>query len=484
MGIKTVAIYSEADRFSPHVRLADEAYCVGPVSSVESYLNQERIIEIAKRSQADAIHPGYGFLAENPDFAKLVEDNGIVFIGPPSHVIRSMGDKTAARNTMVKSGVPVVPGAMEAIANESDAIRLAETIGYPVLIKAAAGGGGKGMRIVHSKDDLLSSMKASQNEARSAFGDDRIYIEKYLENPRHIEFQILADSYGNTIHLGERECSIQRRYQKIVEESPSSIVTPDLRKRMGEAAVTAAKASSYVNAGTVEFLLDKNKDFYFLEVNTRLQVEHPVTEMVTGIDIVKEQIRIASGEPLRFTQDEIHSRGHAIECRIYAEDPENNFLPSIGKITRLRPPQGFGIREDSGVEEGQEISIYYDPLISKLIVWGENRTEAIARMRRALLNYQISGVKTTIPFCLFVMGHPNFINGDFDTHFVQNYFHPDNLRSHNDEIEIAAVIASVLAEMDSKPISISDYPARPNSFDQKRGVTQGWKIKRFDVFRS
>ncbi len=420
LGIATVAVYSEVDRTAQHVRYADEAYLIGPAPATESYLVMEKIIEVAKKSQSQAIHPGYGFLAENPDFAQLVKDSGLIFIGPEPETIRLLGDKMAARAAMINAGVPIVPGVKQALGSVAEAQKIAEEIGYPILLKAAAGGGGKGMRIVQSPDEMGQLFKMASSEARSAFGDDRIYIEKYLEKPRHIEIQIIADQIGHVVHLGERECSIQRRHQKVIEESPSPIVDPEMRRRMGETAVKAARAANYVNAGTVEFLVDQNKNFYFLEVNTRLQVEHPVTEMVTGIDLAKEQIRIAAGEPLSFCQEDVQWRGAAIECRIYAEDPENNFLPSIGKIQSYREPQGIGVRVDSGLSKGDSVSMYYDPLISKLIIWGRDRIEAIERMKRALDEYVISGVQTVIPFHKQVMNHPDFIAGNISTHFIDD----------------------------------------------------------------
>ncbi len=426
-----------------HPRLVDTVFTVGHAESTQSYLRQDKIIEIALRSGCNAIHPGYGFLSENPDFAQRVEENGLIFIGPSSSSIRAMGDKTAARELMKSHNVPIIPGTESAVTSEEEAKIIVEQIGYPILIKAAGGGGGKGMRIVYDQKDLPSSMESARNEARNAFSDDRIYIEKYLESPRHIEFQILADHHGNVVYLGERECSIQRRHQKVVEESPSAIVNDDLRARMGESAVEAARACGYVNAGTIEFLVDKNLHYYFLEMNTRLQVEHPVTEMVTGIDLVKMQIRIASGEPMPLNQEQIQRRGHAIECRLCAEDVFSNFLPSTGKIEYYKPSQGFGVREDSGIEEGSEIQRYYDPLFAKLITWGENRNEAIERMKRALSDYRIIGIDTTIPFCLFVMNHPKFIEGDFNTHFVPTYFNSIKAtEEHENNLHVAA-LASV-----------------------------------------
>ena len=422
MGIATVAIFSDADRTALHTRFADEAYRAGPSPARQSYLQQDRIIDIARQSGAQAIHPGYGFLAENPEFAEKVQAAGLLFIGPPASAMRIMGDKTAARKTMQQAGVPTVPGSPEPLASAQEAAAYAETVGYPVLLKAAAGGGGKGMRIVHRVAEMADSFRAAASEAQSAFGDGRIYIEKYLENPRHIEFQIIADQNGHAIHLGERECSIQRRHQKVIEESPSAIITPEMRQEMGDAAVKAAKACGYTNAGTIEFLIDKERRFYFLEMNTRLQVEHPVTEMVVGLDLVRLQIDIAAGHPLELQQADVRQQGHAIECRIYAEDPENNFLPSTGRIGHMQKPDGPGIRDDSGVSAGDEISVFYDPMIAKLIAHAPERDTAIERMLRALREYRITGVKTTIPFCAWVLRHPRFRRGDFDTHFVQDEF--------------------------------------------------------------
>lgn len=446
LGIRTIAVYSEPDRSAPHVILADEAYHIGPAPSSESYLVQERIIQTAKTAGADAIHPGYGFLSENAGFAQNVLDAGLVFIGPPPSAITSMGDKTRARTMMMQQGVPVVPGTEDAVSEPEVAKGVAAEIGYPVLIKAAAGGGGKGMRVVEKEADLAKAMESSQNEARTAFGDDRVFIEKYVLNPRHIEFQIVADSHGNAAHLGERECSVQRRHQKVVEECPSPVMTPDLRKRMGDSAVEAARACGYVNAGTVEFLVDADLNYYFLEMNTRLQVEHPVTEMVTGVDLVKLQLHIAQGGELPFRQEDVVMRGHAIESRLCAEDVFSNFLPSTGVIHEYCPSQGFGVREDSGVRQGSEISIYYDPMFAKLIAWGETRAEAIAVMKRALNEYRISGVSTTIPFCRYVMEHEAFVSGNFDIGFVQKHWHPDEIAPPADDVLTAAAVAAVLFE--------------------------------------
>lgn len=466
MGIRTVAVFSEADRLALHVRLADEARPLGPPPARESYLVPEKIIAAAHASGAEAIHPGYGFLSENAAFAEAVTAAGLVFIGPSGEAMRQMGDKVAARKLMMAAGVPVVPGTLEPVASLAAARQTAAEIGYPVLLKAAAGGGGKGMRLVHRPEDLPEMLRTAASEAQSAFADGRVFLEKYVEQPRHIEFQIIADRQGNAIHLGERECSIQRRHQKVIEESPSALLDPGMRRAMGEAAVAAARSCGYVNAGTIEFIVDKHRRYYFLEMNTRLQVEHPVTEMVTGLDLVRMQIEIAAGQKLPLTQAEVQRNGHAIECRIYAEDPENNFIPAIGRLRHLHKPDGFGIREDSGVYEGGEISVYYDPLISKLVAWGATRAEAINRMRRALAEYEIGGVKTTIPFCLWVMQHPKFRAGEFDTHFVQNEFTPALLAAHRDgrpaerDLATVAALAAVLKQETSAAVAV---PAPANS---------------------
>ncbi len=441
MGIRTVAVFSEADRTSAHVRLADEAYCIGEPPSSKSYLLKENVLDAARKAEADAIHPGYGFLSENEDFADMVRREGMIFVGPSAESMRLMGSKTAARVLAQKLGVPTVPGTLEGIKDRQDALAIAQSIGFPVLIKAAAGGGGKGMRVVRQASELAEAIDRARGEAASAFGDDTVYIEKYVTKPRHIEIQILGDQHGQMVYLGERECSIQRRHQKVIEEAPSSILTPAMQKTMGEAAITLARAAGYYNAGTLEFLVDAEMNFFFLEMNTRLQVEHPVTEMVTGLDLVRLQIDIAGGGRLPFTQDDIRLNGHAIECRIYAEDCENNFAPSIGRIEHLEPSYGPGIREDSGVFEGDTIQIYYDPMISKLAAWAPTRSQAIDRMRRALREYAVVGVETTIPFGLFVMEHTKFISGDFDTGFVEQEFHPEKLKYK--EERLAAVAAAV-----------------------------------------
>ncbi|HMB93483.1 MAG TPA: acetyl-CoA carboxylase biotin carboxylase subunit [Rhodothermales bacterium] len=444
LGIATVAVFSEPDRTALHVRLADEAYLLGPAPSSQSYLAQEKLIEVARRSGADAVHPGYGFVSENADFAEACAAAGLIFIGPPPEAIRAMGDKTAARAIMEEAGVPMAPGTTDAIDDRDEAARIADDIGYPVIIKAAAGGGGKGMRVVEDPGQFRRAMDMAQNEALSAFGDGRVFVEKYIQEPRHIEFQILADTHGHTLHLFERECSIQRRHQKVVEEAPSSVLTSEVRHKMGEAAVRAAASCGYVGAGTVEFLVDKDLNFYFMEMNTRLQVEHPVTEAITGLDLVAEQIRIAEGEEIGYTQDDLSIHGHAIECRVYAEDPSNNFLPDPGPLLRHTPPSGFGVRVDAGVEQGGEVLIHYDPMISKLITWGRTRAEAIRRMERALAEYDVAGMQTTIPFCHFVMTHQAFRSGHFSTHFVPHHFDAAALTPRAPEAERAAALAAVL----------------------------------------
>jgi len=422
LGIKAVAIYSEADAESVHVRASDEAVCVGPASSAQSYLNIDAIIGAAQSVNAEAIHPGYGFLAENAAFARAVSDAGLTFIGPSAEAMELMGSKTSARRVAVDSGVPIVPGTVDALTSFAEARETAEKFGYPVMLKAAAGGGGKGMRLVTSSDELRSAFETAQTEAAAAFGDSALYLEKAVERPRHIEIQVFGDKHGNVVHLGERECSIQRRHQKVIEECPSPINDPDLRRRMGEAAVKIGQTVNYTGAGTIEFLLsDATREFYFLEMNTRLQVEHPVTELVTGFDLVREQFRVAAGEPLSFTQDDVRWVGHAIECRIYAEDPANNFFPSPGTITYLREPAGPGIRIDSGVSNFSEVSIHYDPMIAKLAVWGRTRQEAIERLRRALDEYQVTGITTTIPFFREVADDEEFIAGKLDTGFIARF---------------------------------------------------------------
>src|SRR5579885_2309354 len=422
MGIRTVAVFSEADRKALHVLKADEAYPIGPAPATDSYLGIDKILDVAKKSGAEAIHPGYGFLSENPAFAKACEAAGVTLIGPSASSMEMMGSKTRARQAMEKAGVPVVPGTTSGISSAEDARRIADRIGYPIMIKAAAGGGGKGMRLVRSADELPSSFRDARSEAENAFKDSEVYIEKLIENPRHIEIQVIGDRRGNLVHLGERECSIQRRHQKVMEECPSPLVDAEMRRRMGEAAVQAARAAGYYNAGTIEFLADANRNFYFLEMNTRLQVEHPVTEMVTGVDLVHEQIRIAAGERLSFEQNDVSFRGAALECRIYAEDPDNSFFPSPGKITSLAVPSGPGVRDDSGVYAGWSVPVEYDPLISKFIAWGPTRDEAIARMRRALNEYFVGGIQTNLSLFRSILEFPDFLQGKLDTGLIDRLF--------------------------------------------------------------
>ncbi|MHC1705814.1 MAG: acetyl-CoA carboxylase biotin carboxylase subunit [Tenuifilaceae bacterium] len=421
LNIKSVAIFSDADRTAMHVRYADEAYHVGPSPSKESYLNGDKIIELAKKCEADAIHPGYGFLSENAEFAKKCQAAGIIFIGPTWESIVTMGDKISARLKMIEAGVPVVPGTQQKVGDIESVNKIVAEIGLPVIIKASAGGGGKGMRLVRKKEDLASAIRMAQSEALSSFGNDTVYIEKYLDSPHHIEFQILADKQGNTVHLFERECSVQRRHQKMIEETPSPFISRELRDQMGAAAIKAAKAVNYEGAGTIEFLVDANRNFYFLEMNTRLQVEHPITERTTGIDLVKEQIYIASGNTISFTQEELVQFGHAIECRISAEDPFNNFMPCPGKIRHISEPNGLGVRTDGYVYEGYEIPMHYDPMITKIITWGRTRSEAIERMKRALFEYKITGVKTSIKFLEKIMENKDFNDGNYDTHFIEKH---------------------------------------------------------------
>jgi len=441
MGIKTVAVYSEVDRESPHVKFADEAIVLGPAPSSESYLKMDKVIEAAKQTGADGIHPGYGFLSENAVFAQMVEDNGITFIGPRPHAIEVMGNKLAAKEAVKDYKIPMVPGIEEAITDVDLAKKIASEIGFPILIKAAAGGGGKGMRVVNSLDELPEQMDRAIGEAVAAFGDGAVFIEKYVSSPRHIEIQVLADNHGNVVHLFERDCSIQRRHQKVVEEAPSAVLTPEIRKAMGEAAIKVAKACDYVGAGTVEFLLDEQMNFYFLEMNTRLQVEHPVTELITGLDLVEEQIKVARNEKLSFTQDDLTITGHALEIRVYAEDSLDNFMPSIGTLSIYKTPEGKGIRVDDGFEEGMEVPIYYDPMIAKLITYGKDRMEAIQLMIKAISEYKIEGIATTLPFGKFVCEHEAFRSGKFDTHFVKNHYSPEQLqKQYAEEKEIAALM--------------------------------------------
>lgn len=445
LGYDAVAVYSEADRMAPHVRMAQEAYAIGPSSALQSYLRGDKIIDVAKKCGADGIHPGYGFLAENASFAEAVIDAGLTWIGPPPAAIRLMGDKLTARATMAAANVPLVPGTDQSKnMHDDDLIAAAQQVGFPLLVKAAAGGGGKGMRHVHRPEDLPEAIRVARREAEAAFGDGRVYLEKFIENARHIEIQVLGDEHGNVIHLGERECSIQRRHQKLIEEAPSPVVDEELRQKMGAIAVNAAKAVNYYSAGTMEFVLDKDKNFYFLEMNTRLQVEHPVTEMVTGVDIVKEMLRVASGRKLRYEQADIQVKGWAIECRILAEDPSNNFMPSTGKIIGLTTPTGPGVRVDSGIYFGSEISPYYDSMMAKLIVLGETRGEAVLRMRRALEEFRVTGVTTIIPLHIQLMNSTRFQAGQFDTTFLEQNFKFSET-PHPELVRIAAITATLVA---------------------------------------
>ncbi|MGE3908466.1 MAG: acetyl/propionyl/methylcrotonyl-CoA carboxylase subunit alpha [Chloroflexota bacterium] len=474
LGVQTVAVYSDPDRGAPHVRAADQAFPLGGTTAAESYLRGGRIIEIALAAGAEAIHPGYGFLAENPDFAQACADAGLAFVGPPPSAMRAMGSKTAARTVMQAAGVPVVPGTLDPIATAEEAVSIAEDIGYPIALKAVSGGGGKGMRVVERPEDLISSFRQASDEAAAAFGDPSMYLERLVVRPRHVEIQILADHHGNVVHLGERECSVQRRHQKLVEESPSPAVTPELRAQMGEVAVTAARAVGYTNAGTCEMLLDQSGEFFFLEVNARLQVEHPVTELVTGMDLVHWQLRVASGEPLGFTQDDVRMRGHALECRIQAEDPFGRFFPSIGTVTALREPAGPGIRIDGALESGQAVTPLYDSLLAKLIVWAEDRPTALARMYRALGEYGVLGVKTTIPFHRWLMQHPAFVAGDLDTEIVARDWQPSEELSP-ELTEQAAILAALSAHFGrarqapvSKPAGVEEN--RWLSFARRAGL--------------
>ncbi|WP_131535856.1 acetyl-CoA carboxylase biotin carboxylase subunit [Pedobacter nototheniae] len=450
MNIKTVAVFSEADRNALHVRYADEAICIGPAPSNQSYLVGEKIIDACKKTGAEAIHPGYGFLSENAGFAKMVADAGLILIGPSPEAMEIMGNKLSAKAAALKYNIPMVPGTEEAITNVNEAKERAVEVGFPILIKAAAGGGGKGMRIVEKVEDFEEQMQLAVSEATSAFGDGSVFIERYVTSPRHIEIQVLGDNHGNIVHLFERECSVQRRHQKVIEEAPSSVLTEEIRQKMGKCAVDVARSVNYTGAGTVEFILDENLDFFFLEMNTRLQVEHPVTELITGVDLVKEQIKIASGEALSFSQEDLKINGHAIELRVYAEDPNNNFLPDIGTLQTYKTPKGNGVRVDDGFEQGMEIPIYYDPMIAKLITFGKDRDEAIERMVRAIEEYEITGIETTLGFGTFVMQHEAFKTGNFDTHFVNKYFNAESLKVENEnEALIAAVIAAKLFQKDA-----------------------------------
>ena len=477
MGVSTVAVYSEADVRAPHVREADEAVLIGPPPSTESYLKGEKIIEAARLTGAEAIHPGYGFLSEREWFARAVRDAGIVWIGPPAEAIAAMGSKTAARTLAVANGVPVVPGTTEPLQNAKEAEKIAKKFGYPVLLKAAAGGGGKGMRVVSNAKELAGALEAARREAKSAFGDDAVYLEKFVSQPRHVEIQVLADAHGTVLSLGERECSVQRRHQKMIEEAPSVAVTPDLRRKMGETAVRAARAAGYVNAGTCEFLLDKNGDFYFLEMNTRLQVEHPVTELVTGIDLVQWQLRIAAGEKLPFKQEDISPRGWAMECRITSEDASNNFLPSTGRIEHLHLPSGPGVRWDGGIESGSEIGLYYDPMLAKLIVWGANREQAVTRMRRALVDLVIQGVETSRDFHVRVMDDDEFRRGEIDIQWLERRLASIlERRPSVDSIRVAAIAGALLAERDRAARAVSGQVAGTGMpANNGNAVADSWK---------
>lgn len=468
MGIKTVAVYSEVDRHSPHVKFADEAVLLGPAPSSESYLVMEKVINAAKGTGADGIHPGYGFLSENATFAQMVEDNGITFIGPKPHAIKVMGNKLAAKEAVRDYDIPMVPGIEEAITDVALAEKVAKEIGFPIFIKASAGGGGKGMRVVEKLEDLPEQMQRAISEAQAAFGDGSVFIEKYVGSPRHIEIQVLADTHGNIVHLFERECSVQRRHQKVVEEAPSAVLTPEIRDAMGEAAIKVARACDYVGAGTVEFLLDENKNFYFLEMNTRLQVEHPVSELISGVDLVGQQIKVARGEALAFTQEDLKINGHALEVRVYAEDPLADFMPSIGTLSTYKVPVGEGIRVDDGFEEGMEVPIYYDPMLSKLIAYGKTREEAIQLMIRAIEDYKVEGVATTLSFGKFVCEHEAFTSGNFDTHFVKNYYSPEYLEmQYAEERRIAALVALKLYKENEKVLKV---PSKNSSNWQKSRV--------------
>jgi acetyl-CoA carboxylase, biotin carboxylase subunit len=478
MGIAAVAVYSDVDRAALHVRKADEAYPIGAPAASESYLNIQKILDVAARSGADAIHPGYGFLSENAKFARACADAGVKFIGPTAAAMDAMGSKTRARQAMERAGVPLVPGTSRGLESFEQAEQVAGRIRYPVMLKAAAGGGGKGMRLVHAPEELKSALEGARSEAERSFGDSEVYIEKAILNPRHIEMQVLADEHGNTVYLGERECSLQRRHQKVVEEAPSPIVDPDMRKRMGEVAVRVAQAAGYTNAGTVEFLVDQQKNFYFLEMNTRLQVEHPVTELITGLDLVHLQIRIAAGEKLPFTQDEVVIRGHAIECRIYAEDPDNNYFPSPGKITLLLLPSGPGIRRDSGMYEGWTVPMDYDPLLAKLIGYGTDREQAISRLTRALNEYFVGGIKTNISLFRRILSDPDFRAGKMDTGFLDRLLKQKRPEAAADPkaIEVAVIAAGIFATLGSAAAGAGERPVASVSANSKPHTASNWKI--------
>ena len=470
MGIRTVAVYSEADANAPHARFADEAYCIGPAPSNQSYLLGDKIIALCLEKGIDAIHPGYGFLSENSGFARKVREAGLIFVGPSPESMDMMGSKISAKIAAKAFNVPLVPGIAEAITDVAEAKRVAVEIGFPILIKASAGGGGKGMRVVDALADFEEQMARAVSEAENSFGDGSVFIEKYVGSPRHIEIQVLGDQHGNVVYLFERECSIQRRHQKVVEEAPSAILTPELRAKMGEAAVAVCKACNYYNAGTVEFLMDEQLNFYFLEMNTRLQVEHPVTEMITGLDLVKEQIKVARGEKLSFGQEDLQIHGHAIEVRVCAEDPANNFLPDIGQLKVYRRPQGHGVRVDDGFEEGMQIPIYYDPLLAKLIVHAETREGAIEKMRRAIRDYEIVGVETTLSFCAYVMTHEAFRSGQFDTNFVKLHFKPADLVQalDGDELAVAALVGGTVVHQRSGALQGQKVVVRESNWKRNR----------------
>ena len=470
MGIKTVAVYSDADRNSPHVKYADEAVHLGPPPSAQSYLLGDKIIAACKELGVDGIHPGYGFLSENGAFAQAVEDAGLIFIGPKAHSMKVMGDKLAAKEAAREFNIPLVPGTEGAIEDPEEAIKISKEIGFPVLIKASAGGGGKGMRVVEKEEELAEQIESAISEAKSAFGNGAVFIEKYVGSPRHIEVQVLCDSHGNMVHLFERECSVQRRHQKVIEEAPSAILSPELREEMGQKAVDVARSCDYLGAGTVEFIMDEQHNFYFMEMNTRLQVEHPVTEMITGVDLVKEQIRVARGEEISFKQEDLKIHGHSIEVRVYAENARENFMPDIGNLRVYKRPHGVGVRVDDGFEEGMDIPIYYDPMISKLVTYGKDREEARMRMIRAIEDYKIVGLSTTMEFARFVMEHESFISGDFDTHFVKKHFSPELLdaQEKNDEDVASTIVAKLVADANKKAEVLENgSSARSN-----------WKIKR------
>ncbi len=474
LGITTVGVYSDADAFAPHVSMADESVYIGPSPSSQSYLIIDRIIQAALETEADAIHPGYGFLSENTEFAKRCSDQNITFIGPSAQAIELMGDKMKARAMVESLGIPFPPGLVEPVSVEHDLNSIASSLGYPILIKAAAGGGGKGMRIVHDPKELRPAVTAAASEAMSAFGDSRVYIEKYLENPRHVEIQILADNHGNFLHLYDRECSIQRRHQKVIEEAPCAILTDELRSQMSQAALEIAKACDYTGVGTVEFLVDRHRNYYFLEMNTRLQVEHPVTEMITGLDLVELQISVSEGKPLPIQQSDIVMNGHAIECRIYAEDPHQGFLPDIGTLDKHRIPSGQGVRVDSGIEEGAQVPIYYDPMISKLSVHGVDRKDAISRMKVALAEYEIIGCKTTIPFCEYCLNHSAFLEAEYDTHFVSQYFEKDVVVEENRQAEFSDTDTIMLATLSALLSEKSQHPIPIHTSQEQNNVNHQW----------